>query len=150
MNLNIYSSGFLTGSIDQVFAANPNHEIAKWWVLDWKSNWIGSPLSKNGGSSCGPSNYSISRMDEEMYHHHYPLQAHIYLLALHRFLNWRLPEYSPQKHLGGYIYVFLRGLPDKRHLEEKDFPQRTPGLIVEPAPIKRIRKLDLLIKRQYK
>ena len=46
MNLNIHSSGFLTGSIDQVFADNPNHEIAKWWVLDWKSNWIGSPLSK--------------------------------------------------------------------------------------------------------
>ncbi|KGG20017.1 UvrD-helicase domain-containing protein [Prochlorococcus marinus] len=147
MNLNIYSSGFLTGSIDQVFADNPNHEIAKWWVLDWKSNWIGNPLSKDGGSFCGPSNYSISRMDEEMYHHHYPLQAHIYLLALHRFLNWRLPEYSPQKHLGGYIYVFLRGLPDKGDLEEKIFSQRTPGLIVEPAPIKRIKKLDLLIKR---
>ena len=150
MNLNIYSSGFLTGSIDQVFADNPNHEIAKWWVLDWKSNWIGSPLSSRRCFSCGPSNYSMSRMDEEMYHHHYPLQAHIYLLALHRFLNWRLPDYSPQKHLGGYIYVFLRGLPDKEDLEEKNYPQRTPGLIVEPAPIERIKKLDLLIKRQNK
>ena len=146
MNLNIYSSGFLTGSIDQVFADNPNHEIAKWWVLDWKSNWIGSPLSKEGGFSCGPSNYSMSRMDEEMYHHHYPLQAHIYLLALHRFLNWRLPNYSPQKHLGGYIYVFLRGLPDEGDLEEKNYALRTPGLIVEPAPLERITKLDLLIK----
>ncbi len=150
MNLNIYSTGFLTGSIDQVFADNPNHEIAKWWVLDWKSNWIGNPLSKEHGSSCGPSNYSISRMDEEMYHHHYPLQAHIYLLALHRFLSWRLPDYSPQKHLGGYIYVFLRGLPDKEDLEKKNFAQMTPGLIVEPAPIERIKKLDLLIKRQHK
>ncbi len=150
MNLNIYSSGFLTGSIDQVFADNPNHEIAKWWVLDWKSNWIGSPLSKEDSYSCGPSNYSISRMDEEMYHHHYPLQAHIYLLALHRFLNWRLPDYSPQKHLGGYIYVFLRGLPPKGDLEKMNFPQRIPGLIVEPAPIERIKKLDFLIKRQHK
>ena len=43
IDLKIHSSGFLTGSIDQVFADNPNHEIAKWWVLDWKSNWIGSP-----------------------------------------------------------------------------------------------------------
>ncbi len=41
INLNIYSSGFLTGSIDLVFADNQNHEKAKWWVLDWKSNWIG-------------------------------------------------------------------------------------------------------------
>ncbi len=149
-DLNINSSGFLTGSIDQVFADNPNHEIAKWWVLDWKSNWIGSPLSKEHSSSCGPSNYSISKMDEEMYHHHYPLQAHIYLLALHRFLNWRLPDYSPQKHLGGYIYVFLRGVPDNEELEEKNFLKWTPGLIVEAAPIERIKKLDLLIKRQNK
>ncbi len=148
INLNIYSSGFLTGSIDQVFADNPNHEIAKWWVLDWKSNWIGSPLSKKGGFSCGPSNYSMSKMDEEMYRHHYPLQAHIYLLALHRFLNWRLPNYSPQKHLGGYIYVFLRGLPDRRDLEKNNYPQMTPGLIVEPAPLERIKKLDLLISKQ--
>ncbi|WP_413684170.1 UvrD-helicase domain-containing protein [Prochlorococcus sp. MIT 1011] len=150
IDLKIHSSGFLTGSIDLVFADNPNHKIAKWWVLDWKSNWIGSLLSKEHSSSCGPSNYSISRMDEEMYHHHYPLQAHIYLLALHRFLNWRLPDYSPQKHLGGYIYVFLRGLPDKEELEEKNFLQWTPGLIVEAAPIERIKKLDLLIKRQHK
>ncbi len=150
INLNIYSSGFLTGSIDQVFADNPNHEIAKWWVLDWKSNWIGSPLSKKGSFSCGPSNYSMSKMDEEMYRHHYPLQAHIYLLALHRFLNWRLPNYSPQKHLGGYIYVFLRGLPDRRDLEKNNYPQITPGLIVEPAPLERIKKLDLLISKQNK
>ncbi len=150
MNLNIYSSGFLSGSIDQVFADNSNHEVAKWWVLDWKSNWIGSPLSKEDSSSCSPSNYSITRMDEEMYHHHYPLQAHIYLLALHRFLNWRLPDYSPQKHLGGYIYVFLRGLPDIGDLDEMNFPQRTPGLIVEPAPIERIKKLDLLIQRNVR
>ncbi len=150
LDLNINSSGFLTGSIDQVFADNPNHEIAKWWVLDWKSNWIGSQRSKEVGSSCGPSNYTISRMDEEMYHHHYPLQAHIYLLALHRLLNWRLPDYSPQKHLGGYIYVFLRGIPDKEELKENNFPERAPGLIVEPAPIERIKKLDLLIKRKDK
>ncbi|WP_269613360.1 UvrD-helicase domain-containing protein [Prochlorococcus marinus] len=150
MNLNIYSSGFLTGSIDQVFADNTNHEIAKWWVLDWKSNWLGSPLSKEDGFSCGPSNYLMSHMDEEMYHHHYPLQAHIYLLALHRFLNWRLPKYSPQKHLGGYIYVFLRGIPDKGDLEKNNYPQRTPGLIIESAPLARIKKLDLLIKRPHK
>ena len=45
--------------------------------------------------------------------------------------------------------MFLRGLPDKGDLEDKNFLQRTPGLIIEPAPIKRIKKLDLLIKRQH-
>ena len=146
MNLNIYSSGFLTGSIDQVFADSRNHKIAKWWVLDWKSNWIGNPLSKEDEISCGPTNYSIKNMDEEMYRHHYPLQAHLYLLALHRFLHWRLPNYSAQKHLGGYIYVFLRGIPDVKDLKEHKFPKKIPGLIVEPAPLERIKKLDLLIK----
>ena len=150
MNLNVYSSGFLTGSIDQVFADNPNHKNAKWWVLDWKSNWIGNTLSAEEGDTCGPSNYSISRMDEEMCHHHYPLQAHIYLLALHRFLNWRLPSYSAQKNLGGYIYVFLRGLPDNKDLETKKHTKWIPGLVVEPAPLERIQELDLLIKRQTK
>ena len=39
---------------------------------------------------------------------------------------------------------------DERDLKEKNYPQRTPGLIVEAAPIERIKKLDLLIKRQNK
>ncbi len=146
MNLNINSSGFLTGSIDQVFADNPDHQSAKWWVLDWKSNWIASTLSRGDVFTCGPSNYSIKNMDEEMYNHHYPLQAHIYLLALHRFLKWRLPNYSPQKHLGGYIYVFLRGIPGNKDLEKNNYPKRTPGLVVEPVPLERIQELDLLIK----
>ena len=42
--------------------------------------------------------------------------------------------------------MFLRGLPDKGDLEEKNHPKWTPGLIVEPAPIERIQELDLLIK----
>ena len=46
--------------------------------------------------------------------------------------------------------MFLRGLPDKKDLEEKNYPQKTPGLIVEPAPLERIKKLDLLIKRKNK
>tara|TARA_Y100001968_G_scaffold59471_1_gene50513 strand:+ start:7000 stop:10785 length:3786 start_codon:yes stop_codon:yes gene_type:complete len=150
LNLNIHSSGFLTGSIDLVFADKSNHKEAKWWVLDWKSNWIDSPLEKKDIHNCGPSNYSVNRMDQEMYHHHYPLQAHIYLLALHRFLNWRLPNYSLEKHLGGYIYLFLRGIPDNKDIEINNYRKRIPGLIIESAPIERIKELDSLIKRVSK
>ena len=32
---------------------------------------------------------------------HYPLQALLYGVALHRFLRWRLPDYDPERHLGG-------------------------------------------------
>ncbi len=144
--LNISSSGFLTGSIDLVFADKRNNKNAKWWVLDWKSNWLGSNYSKEGILTCGPSNYNELSMDKEMYTHHYPLQAHIYLLALHRFLNWRLPDYSPQKHLGGYIYVFLRGIPEKKDIIKRNYPDQIPGLIIEKAPLERIKRLDSIIR----
>ena len=35
----------------------------------------------------------------------------LYLLALHRLLRSRLGDgYDPEQHLGGAVYVFLRGL----------------------------------------
>jgi exodeoxyribonuclease V beta subunit len=41
---------------------------------------------------------------------HYPLQALLYSAALHRYLRWRLPGYRPEEHLGGVLYLFLRGM----------------------------------------
>ena len=41
---------------------------------------------------------------------HYPLQALLYSVALHRFLRWRQPGYDPRRHLGGIAYLFLRGM----------------------------------------
>jgi len=41
---------------------------------------------------------------------HYPLQLMLYLVALHRFLRWRQPGYDPEVHLGGGLYLFLRGM----------------------------------------
>jgi exodeoxyribonuclease V beta subunit len=38
------------------------------------------------------------------------VQYVLYLLALHRLLKSRLPDYDPDQHLGGAVYVFLRGL----------------------------------------
>ena len=81
-----------------------------------------------------------------MLHHHYPLQAHIYLVALHRFLEWRLPNYNPKKHLGGYVYVFLRGVPGERALTERSHEKTVPGLIIEKAPIDRIIELNRLLE----
>ena len=75
-----------------------------------------------------------------MLHHHYPLQAHLYLVALHRHLRWRLPGYEPEQHLGGYVYCFLRGMPGSVSGSPKDAVG--PGRIVEPAPFLRIAALD--------
>ena len=80
-------------------------------------------------------------MQEQMVHHHYPLQAHLYLVALHRHLQWRLPGYRPEQHLGGYAYIFLRGMPGGEHPMGEG-----PGRIVEPASLPRILTLDRLLR----
>jgi exodeoxyribonuclease V beta subunit len=49
-------------------------------------------------------------MVEAMMQAHYPLQLLLYLVALHRFLRWRQPGYDPSRHLGGGLYLFLRGM----------------------------------------
>ena len=41
---------------------------------------------------------------------HYPLQALLYSVALHRYLRWRLPGYEPERNLGGVLYLFVRGM----------------------------------------
>jgi exodeoxyribonuclease V beta subunit len=46
--------------------------------------------------------------------HEYPLQALIYLVATHRFLRWRLPDYEPDRHLAGAAYLFVRGMGSDR------------------------------------
>jgi exodeoxyribonuclease V beta subunit len=86
-------------------------------------------------------------MQEQMIHHHYPLQAHLYLVALHRHLRWRLPDYNPEQHLGGYVYVFLRGMPGDQLVSPRcdslGVSQSVgPGRLVEPAPLERVLALD--------
>ena len=41
---------------------------------------------------------------------HYPLQALLYGVAVHRLLRWRQPGYDPETHLGGVLYLFVRGM----------------------------------------
>ena len=41
----------------------------------------------------------------------YDVQGALYLLALHRLLRSRLgAAYTPQQHLGGVLFFFLRGV----------------------------------------
>ncbi len=136
-SLSINSRGFLTGSIDLVFQ-DPQQK--RWWVLDWKSNWIGERRTGAEPGLCGPHHYSQEAMEEQMLHHHYPLQAHLYLVALHRHLRWRLPDYAPERHLGGYVYCFLRGMPGSLGASPEE--EIGPGRIVESAPLNRIAALD--------
>ena len=135
--LSVASRGFLTGSIDLVFRCGE-----RWWVADWKSNWIGRRDGRGAVISCGPNDYTQSAMETLMASNHYPLQAHLYLVALHRYLRWRLPGYTPERHLGGYAYVFLRGVPGALATA----PDSVPGVLVEQPPLPRLLALDALLR----
>jgi len=88
--------GLLMGFADLVF----EHE-GRYWVLDYKSNALGSR----------DADYTQDAMETAMLEHRYDVQAAIYLLALHRLLRSRLgAAYAPEHHLGGAIYLFLRGV----------------------------------------
>jgi exodeoxyribonuclease V beta subunit len=40
----------------------------------------------------------------------YDLQALLYSIALHRYLDQRLPDYDYDRHFGGCYYLFLRAM----------------------------------------
>lgn len=86
--------GFLTGFVDLVF-----EHAGRWYVVDWKSNQLGAD----------PAAYARDGLQEVMDAHHYTLQYHLYLVALHRFLRTRLADYDYDRHIGGAAYAFLRG-----------------------------------------
>ncbi len=54
--------------------------------------------------------YTPELMTDAMLHSHYPLQALLYSVVLHRYLRWRLADYDPQRHLGGILYLYVRGM----------------------------------------
>jgi exodeoxyribonuclease V beta subunit len=97
--------GYLTGSIDAVLRL-PG---ARFVIVDYKTNWLG-PVGANGPEPLTARHYSPRRLARAMIAAHYPLQALVYAVALHRFLRWRQPGYTPEHHLGGVLYLFLRGM----------------------------------------
>ncbi len=97
--------GYLTGSIDAVLRL-PGGRFA---VVDYKTNWLG-PIGPEGPEPLVAAHYAPARLAEAMIASHYPLQALLYAVALHRFLRWRLPGYAPERHLGGVLYLFVRGM----------------------------------------
>lgn len=88
-------SGMLKGFIDLIFCYE-----GKYYVLDWKSNFLGSTVA----------DYSQQAMQEAMIAHRYDFQYQLYSLALHRFLRSRIADYDYDKYFGGVYYLFLRGV----------------------------------------
>jgi exodeoxyribonuclease V beta subunit len=93
--------GFLNGSIDAVLRVDDG--TPRYVVVDYKTNWL-------GGEKLTARDYDPGAMTRAMREAHYPLQALLYSVALHRFLRWRQTGYQPEVHLGGVLYLFLRGM----------------------------------------
>jgi exodeoxyribonuclease V beta subunit len=87
--------GFVKGFIDMIV----EHD-GRFWIIDWKSNHLGDT----------PADYDAASLDEAMASHAYHLQALFYVVALHRYLRSRLAGYAYQTHIGGYLYLFVRGV----------------------------------------
>ncbi len=54
--------------------------------------------------------YTRPAMEQAMRAHRYDLQYQLYSPALHRYLRHRLADYDYDRHFGGVIYLFLRGM----------------------------------------
>ncbi|NOI64889.1 exodeoxyribonuclease V subunit beta [Vibrio sp. 99-8-1] len=87
--------GMIKGFIDLIF----EHQ-GKFYVLDWKSNFLGDQSS----------DYGLEALERAMAEHRYDLQYQIYSLALHRYLSSRITDYDYDLHFGGVYYLFLRGI----------------------------------------
>lgn len=97
--------GLMVGAIDLVYEWQ-----GRFHVLDYKTNWLGERAE----------DYRPQALEPAMRAHHYPLQALIYTVALHRYLSRRMlridaggqihVDYDPAQHLGDAWYLFVRGL----------------------------------------
>jgi exodeoxyribonuclease V beta subunit len=90
-----YLEGQIKGFMDLVFEAD-----GRFYILDYKSNWLGD----------SPEDYAPEHLVDAMLAARYDLQMVLYLTALHRHLQDRLPNYDPPVHLGGALYLFVRGV----------------------------------------
>jgi exodeoxyribonuclease V beta subunit len=97
--------GYLTGSIDAVLRVRDADGTPRFAVVDYKTNWLGVD-----DEALSAWHYRPDALADAMQRAHYPLQAVLYSVALHRYLRWRLPGYRADRNLAGVLYLFLRGM----------------------------------------
>jgi exodeoxyribonuclease V beta subunit len=85
----------MRGFVDLIFCYEE-----RWYLADYKSNHLGSRVG----------DYTPASLALSMASHHYYLQYLVYIVALHRYLESRLPDYDYEQHIGGVFYLFVRGM----------------------------------------
>lgn len=106
-------NGMFKGFIDLTF----EHD-GRYYVADYKSNWLGSEDAA----------YTEAAMESAILDNRYDLQYVLYLLALHRQLKARLADYDYDHHMGGAVYLFLRG---SRSPSQGAYFTRPPRALIE-------------------
>lgn len=101
--------GMLIGFMDLVLEHG-----GRYFVLDYKSNRLAS--------------YAPESLQAAILEHRYDVQYTLYTLALHRLLRSRLPDYDYERHVGGAIYLFLRGIDQAG---SGTFVDRPPRALIE-------------------
>jgi exodeoxyribonuclease V beta subunit len=59
------------------------------------------------------------------------LQYHLYLLALHRYLRTRLPDYDYDRDIGGVRYLFVRGMAPQYGADRGVFADRPTRALMD-------------------
>ncbi|MEX0732894.1 MAG: exodeoxyribonuclease V subunit beta [Aquisalimonadaceae bacterium] len=113
-------NGMLKGFIDLVF-----EHRGRYYVVDYKSNWLGEDANA----------YTADAIRDAVLEKRYDLQYVLYILALHRLLKARLPDYRYDHHIGGAVYLFLRGTG-----------AASQGLHLEKPPASFIDELDAMFR----
>lgn len=129
--------GMMIGFIDLVFRAEVDGRT-QYFVADYKSNRL-APQAEPITSA----HFSQAAIRNEMAKHHYYLQYHIYLVALHRWLQARLPTYDYDLHVGGAYYLFVRGM-EGPHTPVEDGYAR--GVFFDRPPKSVIEALDRALR----
>ena len=87
--------GIMNGKIDMLFEYK-----GKYFVLDWKSTFLGDSLDQ----------YKQPSLEDAMNENNYHLQYLIYTLATKKYLESRLPGFDYERDFGGVLYLFVRGM----------------------------------------
>ncbi len=87
--------GIMNGKMDLFFEKD-----GRYYILDWKSNFLGDQLT----------DYETPQVWAAMAENNYHLQYHIYTVAVCKYLALRIPDFDYEKHFGGVIYLFVRGV----------------------------------------
>lgn len=126
LKLKSIKSGYIHGYIDLFFEFD-----GKYWILDYKTNNLYNYQSINIASKTY-SNIILTTMAD----HHYYLQYLLYLVAIKRYLEFKLKVVDSSSMIGGAIYYFVRGLFTNNSVNQ--------GIFLDTKCQELIRELDML------